>query len=113
MSSRHGVTFPLSRARSDDAKDRKICDHQADKSAGNLIWQHPTYERFDTLHGSQTSLSTMATKTTDGILDDFMARWIRIFGSECVDFARLMTGMLLPIEAMLKRCREFLDAGPV
>ena len=55
----------------------------------------------------------MATKTTDVILEEFMARWICIFGSKCVDFARLMAAIFLPMEAMLKRCREFKDAGRV
>jgi len=52
-----------------------------------------------------------ATKTMDVITEEFMARWICIFSSKYVDFARLMA--VLPMEAMLKRCREFKDTGRV
>ena len=54
-----------------------------------------------------------ATKTTDVILEEFMAGWTCVFGSRCVDFARLVAAIFLPMEAMLKRCRVFKDAGRV
>jgi hypothetical protein len=52
-----------------------------------------------------------ASKTTDLILDDFMARWTENFGDENESFARFIAGIMLPVEAMLKRCRDLQAAA--
>jgi hypothetical protein len=54
---------------------------------------------------------TTASKATDQVLDDFMARWRAIFGEENEWFARFIAGVMLPVEAMLERCRELQAAA--
>jgi hypothetical protein len=44
-------------------------------------------------------------------LDDFMARWTENFGDENESFARFIAGIMLPVEAMLKRCRDLQAAA--
>jgi hypothetical protein len=52
-----------------------------------------------------------ASKTTELILDDFMVRWREIFGEENESFARFIASIVLPVEAMLKRCRDLQAAA--
>jgi hypothetical protein len=51
------------------------------------------------------------TTLTELILDDFMVRWKEIFGEENESFARFIAGIVLPVEAMLKRCRDLQAAA--